>query len=85
MKIKAIPFAIATALTAVILWVVCSVLVFAMPDQMMGMSGNMIHANLSEMRWDLSITGLMIGLIAWGVFAGVFGWFLAVVYNLLNK
>ncbi len=85
MKINPIPFAFAAALAAVVLWVVCTVVVFAMPGQMMNMSGSMVHANLGNMQWHLSITGVLIGLIGWGLIAGLFGWFLAFVYNLLNK
>lgn len=85
MKINPIPFALASALTASILWIVCSLVVFAMPEMMMNMSGNMVHADLGGMHWDLTWSGVLIGLVGWGVLAGIFGWFLAFVYNVVNK
>jgi len=85
MKINPFPFAIASAVTSGVLWVACSLVVYVMPGQMMGITGDMVHTNLSGMHWNLSMTGVLIGLIGWVLVAGIFGWILALVYNLLNK
>lgn len=85
MKINPVSFGVASAITAAILWVVCSLLVFLMPGQMMSMSGDMVHANLGGMNWAISLTGFIVGLISWAVFAGIFGWILAFIYNMLSK
>ena len=85
MKINPIPFAFASAVSAAVLWLVCSVIVFSMPGQMMSVSGDMVHANLGGMNWHLNLTGVHIGLVGWAVVAGIFGWLLATVYNLVNK
>ena len=85
MRINPTKFALAGVITAAVFWVLCSVLVFILPNMMMNMSGHMIHANLSHMNWTLSLTGFVIGLISWSIIAGLFGWILAYLYNLLVK
>ena len=85
MKINPVPFALASAITAAVLWIICSLAVFVLPGQMMSMSGEMVHANLSGMHWNLSMSGVLIGLVGWVLVAGIFGWIVALVYNLLNK
>ena len=85
MKIEPGPFALASAIAAALLWLVCSVIVFIIPGPMMGMSGHMVHANLSGMNWALSLTGILVGLIGWGLIAGIFAWLLAYSYNMLAR
>lgn len=85
MKINPVSFGLASAITAAIFWIVCSILVFTMPSPMMNMSGHMVHANLSGMNWTLSLTGVLVGLISWVVFIGIFGWILAYFYNVLLR
>jgi H+/Cl- antiporter ClcA len=85
MRINPTKFALAGAITTAIIWVVCSILVFAMPSPMMNMSGHMVHANLGDMNWTLSLTGFVVGLISWSLSVGIFGWILAYIYNTLIK
>ena len=85
MKLNPINFGIALAVTAAILWILCSLVVMAMPGPMMNMSGHMIHSDMNTMNWTLSFTGVFVGLVAWTVVAGIFGWLLAIIYNLLTK
>jgi uncharacterized membrane protein YbhN (UPF0104 family) len=85
MRIDAIKFGLATAITTAIVWVLCSILVLAMPSPMMNMSGHMVHANLNGMNWTLTFTGFVLGLISWSIWAGIFGWILAYFYNMLVK
>jgi hypothetical protein len=40
---------------------------------------------LSGMNWNMSVTGVAAGLVGWVVFAGLFGFIAAAVYNLLDK
>jgi len=85
MKINPVFFAIASGITAAILWLVCSLFVAMMPAMMMDMSGQMVHANLGGMNWSLSFGGVIAGLIGWAVFAAIFAWILAFLYNMLIK
>lgn len=85
MKINSLNFALASAITAAIVWVICSLLVWIMPGPMLNMTGNMVHMNLSSLGWMLSLTGFIWGLIVWSLFAGIFAWLLAAIYNLLTK
>lgn len=85
MKINPLYFGLSSAITAAILWILCSMFVFLVPSPMMNMSGHMMHANLSSMNWTLSFTGVLTGLIAWSLFAFIFAWALAYIYNLFVK
>lgn len=83
MKLDATKFGLAWTITFGIFWLVCSVLVWLMPGMMMGMSGHMVHWDLSAMHWQISLPGVLLGLVAWSLLAGMVGWLVAVVYNRL--
>ena len=51
----------------------------------MNMTGNMVHMDISKFGWMLSPMGILWGLIVWSLFAGIFAWLLATIYNLLTK
>jgi hypothetical protein len=54
-----------------------------MPGMKMGMSGHMVHGDPSAMHWHLSLPGVLLGLVAWSLLAGITGWLVAIVYNRL--
>ena len=83
MEINAPKFGVALAVSASILWLLCSALVVLCPNAMMGLSGNMMHMDIAPMGWDLSLHGVMLGLIGWAVFSGLLGWMVAAIYNKL--
>jgi hypothetical protein len=83
MKINSIKFGLASAMSASILWLICSMLVMIMPGMMMSMSGDMVHMQLNTFAWHLSLFGVLAGMLAWFVLAGVFAWTLASIYNRL--
>lgn len=85
MRINATAFGLASAAVAAVSWILCSAIVGMIPGPMMNMSGHMVHANLEGMNWTLTFSGVVIGLVVWSLFAGLFAWALAVIYNLLNK
>lgn len=85
MRIKPLTLGIASAITAAILWLFCSFLVFILPEMMMKMTGAMVHADLSTMNWTLTLSNVLVGLISWSISAGVTGWILAYIYNMLVK
>ena len=85
MKINAVNFAIASALTAAIVWIICSLLVWTVPGGMMNATTNMVHMDMARTGWTISFMGVVLGLFAWSIFAGIFAWLLATIYNLLTK
>ncbi|WP_339674326.1 DUF5676 family membrane protein [Dasania marina] len=84
MKIHAIKFGMASAISASVLWIICSVLVVLIPSMMLSMSGDMLHMQLNDMGWHLTFMGVVKGLLGWSVMAGVTGWMLAAIYNRLQ-
>ncbi len=81
MKINSLNLALASAITTAVVWVICSLLVWMMPGSMMNTTGNMVHMDMSKSGWMLSPLGFFWGLIVWSLFAGIFAWLLARVYN----
>jgi hypothetical protein len=84
MKLNAIKFGLASAVSASVLWLVCSLLVVIMPGMMMSMSGDMVHMQLNDMGWNLSLFGVIFGMLGWAIIAGTMGWILASIYNRLD-
>ena len=85
MKLNAMKFGLASSISASILWLICSVLVMIMPGMMMSMSGDMVHMELNDMSWQLSVFGVTVGMVGWFVMAGAMGWILASIYNRLDS
>ena len=85
MTLNALKFGMASAITAAILRLACSLLVMLIPAMMLSMSGEMVHMQLNEMGWHLTFTGVVVGLVAWSVSAGIAGWLLAAIYNRLQS
>lgn len=83
MNLNTYKFCLASAISFSIIWIVCSLLVWFFPEMMMSMAGDMLHADLSSIDWQLSFRGVLTGLVAWAVTAGVIGWLLAFFYNRL--
>lgn len=81
MKIDAVKLGMATALVFAIIWVICSALVTFIPGAMMQMSGHMLHADLSGLRWSMHWTGFFYGLVWWSILPGILVWAIAAVYN----
>lgn len=85
MTLNAFKFGMASAITAAILWLACSLLVMLIPSMMLSMSGEMVHMQLNDMGWHLTLMGVVIGLVAWFVAVGISGWLLATIYNRLQS
>lgn len=83
MKLQTTNFALACALAALILWIICSLFVMLIPMGMMSLSGHMMHGDFSTLQWQLGMHGFFFGLIAWTITAGVLGWLIAAIYNKL--
>ena len=81
MKLHSNKFALTTAITFSVLWVICSAFISLMPGLSMSLTGTMFHADLSSMVWTLTWGGFFIGLIAWPILAGISAWLIAFFYN----
>ena len=85
MKINALNFAVASAITAAVVWIICSLLVWMIPGAMMNMTTNLFHIEMGKSGFVLTPIGVIWGLIGWSLFAAIFAWSLATIYNLLTK
>lgn len=83
MKFNAFKLGIATAAVFGVAWVICSLFVMGAPRAMMQMTGHMVHADFSHMNWQLNFSGMVVGLLAWSIGAGVIAGLTAAVYNRL--
>lgn len=83
MTLNAIKMGCATSIAFALAWVICSLFVVMLPSFMMGMSGHMVHAELSGMQWHLNLAGFIYGLLAWSVSAGLIAALIAYIYNKL--
>ena len=84
MKINALKLGVATAIVFAVVWVICSLLVVAIPGTMMQMSGHMLHADLSGLGWSMHWTGFFFGLVWWSLLPGLLVWAIAALYNRLS-
>ena len=84
MEVNAAKIGIAAAIAVAVVWVICSLLVLAFPVSMMGISGHMVHGDLSGMAWDMSFGGVITGLVIWSVVVGITAWFGAAIYNRMD-
>ncbi|MCW8884299.1 MAG: DUF5676 family membrane protein [Motiliproteus sp.] len=80
MTLNANKFALAAAISFALLWVLCSLIVALIPNQTMYVSGTMLHSNVAW-QWDMHWLGLLIGLVAWSLTAGISAWLIATIYN----
>ncbi len=81
--IKTSKLTMACALCAALLWLICSSIVVLFPDFSLQMTGHMVHVDLAETTWTLTLTGFLVGLLGWVALAAITGASLAVIYNSL--
>ena len=74
---------VAVATAYAVLWVLCAVLVFILPGEMMSLAGHMIHTDLGTASWTLTIAGFLIGLVAGSFLVGAIALLAATIYNKL--
>jgi len=85
MKIDSLKFGLASSITAAIVWIICSLLIWIMPGPMMNMTTNLFHMEMGKSGFVLTPIGVIWGLVGWSLFAGIFAWILGTIYNLLTK
>jgi len=81
MKLDAMKLGLATVIVFAAIWIVCSLLVVALPGAMMQMSGHMLHSDLSGYGWSMHWGGFLVGGILWSVLGGLLVWAVVAVYN----
>lgn len=84
MKLNSAKFALAATLTTAIIWIICSLLVFLLPQATIMASSDMIHMDIQDMMWSLTLSGFIKGLILWSLSVGLSAWIFAVIYNRLQ-
>lgn len=77
--------ALALAITVTILWALCGLFVWLTPGMMIGMSGHMIHTDLSDLQWHMPLSGFLLGGIFWIALAAITGYLIGAVYNRLDS
>jgi hypothetical protein len=85
MKFNSVKFALAATLTTAVIWVICSLLVFLLPQATIMASSDMIHMDIQDMMWSLTLSGFIKGLILWSLSIGLSAWIFAVIYNRLDS
>ncbi len=83
MKLDANRLALAVAMVTTVLWVLCVAFVALAPGPTMEMTGQMVHADLSELSWSLTWGGVVMGFVWWIGFSALTAWLIARTYNLL--
>ena len=83
MKINVIKVSIASAVAFSVLWIICSLMVWMMPEYMLRITASMMHISPNALNWDFSWSGVMVGCVAWAVTSGVTVAVTAAIYNML--
>jgi hypothetical protein len=83
MQLHAVKLGFSTAIAMAILWVICSSMVYLMPDQMRFVSAQMVHIDSAQVSWSLNWFGFFIGLVSWSFVGGVTVWLVASIFNIL--
>ena len=75
--------ALAVALATAVLWILCSAFVMLAPGPAMGVTGHMMHGDLTDFSWSLTWSGFLVGLVSWMILAAACAWLVAWTYNRL--
>lgn len=81
MKLNVKAYATAHALTAAILFVVCSLFVGFLPDQTLSFTRYALHTDLSGIMRPLTINGFIVGLVVASLGCGLLSLIMASIYN----
>lgn len=83
MKINVVKITLATGVSFGLLWMICSSAVWLMPDLMMQATSSMVHVDLSNIQWSLSLMGFFVGLVCWSLLAAFTAMMVSICYNFL--
>jgi len=85
MKLDANRLGISLGGATALIWIICSTLVAILPSPMMLITGHMLHANMQDLGWTLTLAGFFVGLVSWTICGTATGWLIAKIYNRLTK
>jgi len=83
MRLDTRSFAIATGVTAAVLFVLCAGAVAIAPGATTAFFGYIVHLDMSGMRRELTLASFIVGLIAWTLGTALTFGFAAMIYNRL--
>lgn len=81
MELNANKFGFSMAVSASLVWIICSALVILAPATLLSLSSHMVHMDIRSLGWSITYSGFLSGLVGWGVVSGVLGWLMAKIYN----
>lgn len=84
MKLDVRAFAVAAAVVAAALFLICALFVALAPEETTAFAGHLIHADLSGISRSLTWSNFFGGLVCWTVGTGFVGAALAWLYNRLS-
>ena len=85
MKLRPQAFGLAAGAAAVVLFVICAVVAAIAPGSTTAFAGYLIHMDLSGMTRTLTLGSFVGGLVFWFVGTTMTFWFVASVYNRLER
>jgi len=83
MQLEPDKLGLATAAVFAIIWLLCSLFFWQMPDMSMSGSAYMMHSNMDNWSGELHFGGFLGGLILWSFCGGISAWLIAIIYNKL--
>ncbi len=83
MHIDVVKLTLAGIFTTVIFWTLCSLAVVFFPEQMMKMTGHMLHADLHDVAWTITFGSFLAGLSLWCATVGSIIWLCTSLYKVM--
>jgi len=83
MRLDTRAFAIASGMTAALLFVLCATAVAIAPGPTTAFFGYIVHLDMSGMRRELTVASFIVGLIAWTLGTALTFGLAAMIYNRL--
>lgn len=81
MKLQPIKFGIAWAASGAVFSLFWGAFLFSMPARSMYMDQHMMRPGMGNWGGSMTLGAVLLGIILWSVFAGLFGSLIAVIYN----
>jgi hypothetical protein len=84
MRLDPRAFGIAAGAVAAVTYVICGLLVAVAPDATQATFSYIMHADLTGITRPISVASFAVGLVIFGAFVGLCGYFTARLYNALG-
>ncbi len=83
MKLEVGKIVSATMLAITLLWIICAMFVWLMPEAAALMTAAMFHLRLEPLQWHLTFGGVLLGLGSWLLATSLLTVLVATFYNRL--